>query len=101
MQSLRELAPENMLDMLVTLEVSKKLSGWLKELASWNMPVMLVTLEVSKELSGWLKELAPRNMLFMLVTLEVLHMLTSSSNVEQAALQAKLACHEPDCAQKT
>ena len=43
--------------MLVTLEVSKLLIGWLNEFAP-NMWPMLVTLEVLKWLSGWLNTLA-------------------------------------------
>ena len=47
----------NMLDMVVTLEVSK-LSGWLNADAPWNMELMLVTLDVSK-LSSWSNATAP------------------------------------------
>ena len=46
-----------MLDMSVTLEVSK-LSGWLNADAKMNMDCMFVTLEVSK-FSGWLNADAP------------------------------------------
>ena len=47
---------QNMLDMVVTLEVSK-LSGWLNAAALWNMQNVFLTLEVSK-LSGWLNAAA-------------------------------------------
>ena len=50
----------NMLNMLVTLDVSK-LSSWLKADAEPNIQPMSVTLDVSR-LSGWLKADADSNM---------------------------------------
>ena len=47
---------ENMLDMLMTLDVSK-LSGWLNADAERNISPMLVTLDVSR-FSGWLNACA-------------------------------------------
>ena len=53
LQSLSEVAPENILAMDVTLLTSKA-SGWLNEDASRNMPDMAATLLTSQE-SGWSK----------------------------------------------
>ena len=49
----------NMLNMVVTWEVSKLVNGWLNAEASLNMYPMSVTWEVSKLVNGWLNAEAP------------------------------------------
>jgi hypothetical protein len=46
---------------LVTLETSHLLSGWLKEVVYANIAFISSTLDTSHLLSCWLKELAPKN----------------------------------------
>ena len=52
---LKEMARENMLDMVVADETSQSLRGWLKARATWNMPRMSVTEETFQSLRGLLK----------------------------------------------
>ena len=55
--------------MLVTLDVSQ-FSGWSNAIAPWNITDMLVTLDVSQSEISALKLLWPENNIAMLVTLE-------------------------------
>ena len=56
---LKEVAPKNISFIVVTLDTSQLLSGWLKEVASLKIAVIFVTLDTFQLLSGWLKEVAP------------------------------------------
>ena len=53
---MKEVAPENIHSIFVTLDTFQLLSGWLKEVALRNILLIFVTLDTFQLFSGWLKE---------------------------------------------